>query len=97
MGLLNRIECGNNGMHVLSFCSHPCPLGKGESKDPINGIVDVLNEHHGHFVLNMDCGIKFSEFHTNHVKIGTCNSNNLVIASVNNHSTESQGPRGGFI
>ena len=97
-GELNKMQCSTAGMHVLSFCTPACPLGNGQPTTSINGIVDVQNDHHtSGSVLNTTCsGLTFDKFALNHSKIGTCDSNNKIIVGGNNHSTGSQGPRGGL-
>tara|TARA_Y100000389_G_scaffold204751_1_gene259378 strand:- start:2496 stop:3602 length:1107 start_codon:yes stop_codon:yes gene_type:complete len=47
-------------------------------------------------VLSTSCGLKFDPFSVNHSKIGICTGNNVVIVGGNNHSIQSQGPRGGM-
>ena len=99
-GYLNKNICGDSGITVLSFCSPKCPAGNSESQSKINGVTDVLNTHHKDSddwsVLNLDCDLKFSAFHSNHSKIGVCDHHYKVIVGGNNHSTGSQGPRGGL-
>ena len=95
-GYLSNQFCGNNGMDLGSYCSPKCPLGNGESTDSINNIKDVHNEHAGSSFLNTNCNLNFDSFSANHSKIGVCLDNSTVIIGGNNHSTESQGPRGGL-
>ncbi len=38
-----RTKYCDNGMTTLSYCSPNCPIGKGESKESINSINDLLN------------------------------------------------------
>jgi hypothetical protein len=90
--------CGNSNMDVGTYCSPICPLGNGQSKNSVNGIVDIKNSHAGSSFFNTTCNLKFDSFSANHSKIGVCVSSNsdVVIIGGNNHSTESQGPRGGL-
>lgn len=101
---LNQTECSNGGISVLSYCSPICPQQSGTAS--IGGVTDVLNAHHpssgsGKWsALNTDClsGNEFDQFHSNHSKMGVCNStgSDVVIIGGNNHSVDSQGPRGGL-
>jgi len=94
-GALNNLQCSNGGIDVMSFCSPACPLGNGQSKNSINGVRDINNLADRDSILNTGCGnMKFDSFHSNHSKIGLCGSK--VIVGGNNHSTASQGPRGGL-
>ena len=93
---VNINECEDEGMQVWSFCVPGCPLGNDGSRDPINQIRDVTNDNSIGSDLKTTCGMDFSEFHSNHSKIGTCDTNNKVIIGGNNHSTPSQGSRGGI-
>ena len=94
---LSNMQCNSDGMQVWSFCTPHCPLGNDGSLEPINNIRDVSNDPYNEKSdLNTNCGMDFSEFGSNHCKIGTCDANNKVIIGGNNHSTPSQGPRGGI-
>ena len=93
-GELNKELCNGSGMKVYTYCTPKCP--HSSDKTPINNITDVMNSHYGHSVLNTDCGLDFDEFHTNHSKMGICNNNNNVVIGGNNHSVDTQGPRGGL-
>ena len=95
-GYLNKQYCDSNGMNLGTYCSPKCPLGNGESINSINNIKDVHNEHSGGSFLNTNCKLSFDNFSANHSKIGVCLNNNTVIVGGNNHSTESQGARGGL-
>jgi hypothetical protein len=92
---LRNEYCNSAQMKVYSFCSPPCPLGVGQSKDPINNIIDVSNDTGG---LSTKCQLNFDEFKKNHSKIAVCDSSNsdIVILGGNNHSINSQGERGGL-
>ena len=101
---LNKTECSNGGISVLSYCSPICPQQSGKAS--IGGVTDVLNAHQpssgsGKWsALNTDClsGDEFDQFHSNHSKMGVCDStqSDVVIIGGNNHSIDSQGPRGGL-
>lgn len=97
-GQLNKMYCGGVGMHVLSFCTPDCPLGTGKPTTSINGIIDVKNDRNNpKSILNTTCtGLSFDSFSSNHSKIGSCDNNNKVIVGGNNHSTATQGARGGL-
>lgn len=78
---MDKMNYKESGMHVWSFCSPPCQLGRGKSKDSINNIIDVNNNPYNiKSLLNNDsCDVKFDEFKSNHAKIVVCYQNDAVI------------------
>lgn len=94
---MNKLACGSTGIHVWSFCSPKCPIGNDQKVEKVPGITDVLNIHQSkHRSLNTGCGIDIPKFWSNHAKMGVCDNKGVLVVGGNNHSTESQGPRGGI-
>lgn len=91
----------NEQMEVWSFCQPDCPRGHlGKDKSSLNDIIDRVNVWNLNddpaFNLCGECGVEFAPFKENHCKIGVCMKSNVLVVGGNNHSVNSQSPRGGI-